>query len=329
MTHIRKNRAPTLVATVAVVGLLAAACGYHASLASIQVSPDTSVAARASQQFTAEGRDARGALFAITPTWSVAASGGTISNTGLFTAGPTAGTFLNTVKATDGNISGSASVVVTTPSPVLATITVTPAGPDSLPATTTRQFLAQGKDSAGNSFAFTPAWSIVAGGGTITTAGLFTAGTVPGVFTNTVKASSGTVAGYATVTVASSAVSLATMQELVHFAYDKSDLTADSRAALDAKVKVFQANPAMRILIVGHTDDRGTGAYNLALGSRRAEAVRDYLVAQGVASNRIDLETRGETQPLASGNSEDAMAQNRRGAFRILVATDVALAPKQ
>src|SRR5512146_3164497 len=164
MTHIRKNRA-ALVATVAVVGLLATACGYHARLASIQVSPDTSVAARASQQFTAEGRDARGALFAITPTWSVAASGGTISNAGLFTAGPTAGTFLNTVKATDGNISGSASVVVTTPAPVLATITVTPAGPDSLPATTTRQFLAQGKDSAGNSFAFTPAWSIVAGGG--------------------------------------------------------------------------------------------------------------------------------------------------------------------
>lgn len=328
MTHIRKNRAPTLVATVAVVGLLAAACGYHASLASIQVSPDTSVAARASQQFTAEGRDARGALFAITPTWSVAASGGTISNAGLFTAGPTAGTFLNTVKATDGNISGSASVVVTTPAPVLATITVTPAGPDSLPATTTRQFLAQGKDSAGNSFAFTPAWSIVAGGGTITTAGLFTAGTVPGVFTNTVKASSGTVAGYATVTVASSAVSLATMQELVHFAYDKSDLTADSRAALDAKVKVFQANPAMRILIVGHTDDRGTGAYNLALGTRRAEAVRDYLVAQGVATSRIELDTRGETQPIASGSSEDAMAQNRRGAFRILVAAD-APAPKQ
>jgi outer membrane protein OmpA-like peptidoglycan-associated protein len=328
MTHIRKNRAPTLVATVAVVGLLAAACGYHASLASIQVSPDTSVAARATQQFTAEGRDARGALFAITPTWSVAASGGTISNAGLFTAGPTAGTFLNTVKATDGNISGSASVVVTTPSPVLASITVTPAGPDSLPATTTRQFLAQGKDSAGNSFAFTPTWSIVAGGGTITTAGLFTAGTVPGVFTNTVKASSGTVAGYATVTVASSAASLATMRELVHFAYDKSDLTADSRAALDDKVKVFQANPAMRIVIVGHTDDRGTGAYNLALGTRRAEAVRDYLVAQGVASSRIELDTRGETQPIASGSSEDAMAQNRRGAFLILVASD-APAPKQ
>jgi len=124
------------------------------------------------------------------------------------------------------------------------------------------------------------------------------------------------------VTVASSSASLATMQELIHFAYDKSDLTEDSREALDSKVGVFSANPAMRIRIVGHTDNRGTGAYNLALGTRRAEAVRDYLVTRGVASSRIELETRGETQPIASGNSEGAMAQNRRDAFLILVASD-------
>ena len=102
----------------------------------------------------------------------------------------------------------------------------------------------------------------------------------------------------------------------------KSDLTEDSREALDGKVRVFRANPAMRILIVGHTDSRGTDAYNLALGTRRAEAVRDYLVAQGVASSRIELETRGESQPIASGTSEGAMAQNRRDAFIILVASE-------
>lgn len=67
---------------------------------------------------------------------------------------------------------------------------------------------------------------------------------------------------------------------------------------------------------------RGTDAYNLALGTRRAEAVRDYLVAQGVASSRIELETRGESQPIASGTSEGAMAQNRRDAFIILVASE-------
>jgi outer membrane protein OmpA-like peptidoglycan-associated protein len=325
MTHFMKNRTPTLFATIAVVGVLAAACaGYTAKLATITVRPDANLTASSSQQFVAEGRDERGSLFAITPAWSVVAHGGTIDGYGLFTAGSTVGTFPNTVTATDGSVSGNASVTVTPlPSPLLATITVSPAGPDTIPATTTRQFLADGRDAYGNRIAWlSPNWSVVAGGGTINGAGLFTAGTVPGIYTSTIKASSGNVAGYASVTVASSAASLATMRELVHFAYDKSDLTAASREALDDKVNVFRANPAMRILIVGHTDDRGTGGYNLALGTRRAEVVRDYLVAQGVASSRIELETRGETQPMASGNSEGAMAQNRRDAFLILVASD-------
>lgn len=323
MTHFIKNRTPTLFATIAVVGVLAAACaGYTAKLATISVRPDANLTANSNQQFVAEGRDERGSLFAITPAWSVVASGGTIDSDGLFTAGSTVGTFPNTVTATEGSVSGNASVTVTPPpSPLLATITVTPVGPDTIPATTTRQFLAEGRDAYGNRIAWlSPNWSVEAGGGTINSAGLFTAGSVPGIYTSTIKASSGNVAGYASVTVASSATSLATMRELVHFAYDKSDLTAETREALDDKVNVFRANPAMRILIVGHTDDRGTGDYNLALGTRRAEAVRDYLLAQGVASSRIELETRGETQPLAAGNSEGAMAQNRRDAFLILVA---------
>ena len=325
MTHIMKNRTPHLVAAVAVLGLLGVACaGYTPKLATITVTPDANLTVNSSQQFVAEGRDTRGALFPITPAWSVVANGGTIDERGLFVAGSMPGTFLNTVTATDGPISGNASVTVNPwPSPVLATITVSPAGSDTVPATTTRQFLAEGRDAYGNLIArFSPSWSVVADGGTINSAGLFTAGTVPGVYAGTVKASSGNVAGYASVTVASSAASLATMQELIHFAYDKSDLTEDSREALDSKVGVFSANPAMRIRIVGHTDNRGTGAYNLALGTRRAEAVRDYLVTRGVASSRIELETRGETQPIASGNSEGAMAQNRRDAFLILVASD-------
>jgi outer membrane protein OmpA-like peptidoglycan-associated protein len=332
MTQHMKHRTPALFAAVAVVGLLSAACaGYTARLASITVKPDAHLVANSNQQFTAEGRDSRGALFAITPVWAVAANGGTIDSTGLFTAGAVAGTFLNTVTASAGDIVGSASVTVTAPplSHTLASITVTSAGPDTIPALSTRQFLAEGKDSAGNSVSFSPTWAVVAGGGSIDNAGLFTAGTVPGVYINTIKASSGAIAGYATVTVASSAASLSTMQELVHFAYDKSDLTDSARASLDGKVKVFQANPAMRILIVGHTDNRGTGAYNLALGTRRAEAVRDYLVAKGVASSRIQLETRGETQPIASGKTEGAMAQNRRDAFLILVDADSVKAPKQ
>jgi outer membrane protein OmpA-like peptidoglycan-associated protein len=330
MTPTMQHRTPALLATIAVVGLMAGACGgYTARLATITVKPNATLSVNGTQQFVAEGRDARGNLFTISPAWTVA-DGGTIDSQGLFTAGSTAGTYPNAVTASDGTVFGSASVTVTPPpfSPALASITVTPAGPDTMPATTTRQFLAEGKDSAGNVVSFSPVWSVVAGGGSINTTGLFTAGTVPGIYSQTIRASRDNVSGYATVTVASSAASLATMQELVHFAYNKSDLTDESRAALDGKVLVFRANPAMRILIVGHTDNRGTDAYNLALGTRRAEAVRDYLVAQGVASTRIDLETRGETQPIAAGNSEDAMALNRRDAFRILVAPDSVMAPK-
>jgi outer membrane protein OmpA-like peptidoglycan-associated protein len=325
MSYLIKNRTAALFATVVVVGLLAAACaGYTPRLASITVRPDTNVRVNSRQQFVAQGRDTRGELFPIAPAWSVVASGGSIDNQGLFTAGSLPGTFPNTVMATDGAISGNATVTVTEPPlPALATITVSPAGSDTIPAMTTRQFLAEGRDPYGNLMSpVWPTWSVVAGGGTINNTGLFTAGTAPGIYTSTVQARSGSVAGYRTVTVASSAASLATMQELVHFAYDKSDLTDASREALDDKVGVFRSNPAMRILIVGHTDARGTGAYNLELGTRRAEAVRDYLVAQGVASSRIELETRGETQPIASGNSEGAMAQNRRDAFLILVAAD-------
>jgi outer membrane protein OmpA-like peptidoglycan-associated protein len=332
MKPILTHRTPAFLATVAVVSLLAAGCaGYTAKLASITVSPNVSLNANSRQLFVAEGRDSRGAIFPITPAWSVVANGGTIDNTGLFTAGTTVGTFPNTVTATDGKIFGTASVTVNAPAfPFpLTTITVTPSGPDTIAATTTRQFLAKGTDSVGSIVSFSPTWSVVSGGGSINNEGLFTAGAVPGIYTNTIKASSGTVAGFATVTVASTAAALATMQALVHFAYDKSDLTAEARTALDDKVKVFNANPAMRIVIVGHTDDRGTAAYNLALGTRRAEAVRDYLVAQGVATSRIELLTRGESHPLAAGGSDTAMAQNRHDSFRILVAADSVMMPKQ
>jgi len=90
MTHFMKNRTPTLFATIAVVGVLAAACaGYTAKLATITVRPDANLTANSNQQFVAEGRDERGSLFAITPAWSVVADGGTIDSYGMFTAGST------------------------------------------------------------------------------------------------------------------------------------------------------------------------------------------------------------------------------------------------
>ncbi len=168
-------------------------------LASIVVSPNpTSMAIGTTQQFLAVGKDAFGNVVQFTPSWSVVAGGGALSDTGLFTAGMVSGTFANTVQASDGSISGTATVTVT-PGP-LATITVTP-NPTSLNVGESRQFTAVGQDAGGNVVPITPLWSVVASGGAISTSGLFTAGTAPGTYENTVKATSGSISGTATVTV--------------------------------------------------------------------------------------------------------------------------------
>ena len=171
------------------------------ALATIVVTPSpTSLVISATQQFTAVGRDASNNVVAITPVWSVVASGGSINSTGLFTAGAVAGTFNNTVQATSGTISGTATVTVTAAVGALATITVTP-NPVVMPLNATQQLTAVGRDASNNVVAITPAWSVVASGGSINTNGLFTAGAVAGTFTNTVRATSGAISGTATVTV--------------------------------------------------------------------------------------------------------------------------------
>jgi hypothetical protein len=162
----------------------------------------------ATQQYVATGRDAGGNTVAFTPTWSIVAGGGVISSTGLFTAGTVAGTFTNTVQASSGAITGTATVTVT-PGP-LASITVTP-NPQTLPVGGTQTYTANGKDANGNAVAITPVWSIAAGGGTITSAGVFTAGNTPGTFTNTVTATSGGISGTATVTVTAGALATITV----------------------------------------------------------------------------------------------------------------------
>lgn len=175
-----------------------------APLASITITPDSvSLAGGATQQFSAVGRDAGGNLVAISPVWSVVAGGGAISASGLFTAGGAPGTYRNTVTASAGGKSASASVTIIVGA--LATITVTP-NPASLGAGASQQFTAVGRDGGGNVVPITPSWSVVAGGGTISSAGLFTAGTAAGTFENTVTATSGVKTGAATVTIAAAVV---------------------------------------------------------------------------------------------------------------------------
>lgn len=106
---------------------------------------------------------------------------------------------------------------------------------------------------------------------------------------------------------------------VIYFGYDKSDLTADSRAVLDGKLPLLRANGNVRIRIAGHTDERGSDAYNVALGQRRAAAAKRYLVDQGIAEDRIDVVSFGEERPAQAGTDETAWSKNRRDEFEIIV----------
>lgn len=106
---------------------------------------------------------------------------------------------------------------------------------------------------------------------------------------------------------------------VIYFDYDKSDLSADSRAVLDAKLPLMRANSAVRIRIAGHTDERGSDAYNVALGQRRAAAAKRYLVDQGIDEGRIDVVSFGEERPAQVGTDETAWSKNRRDEFEIIV----------
>lgn len=104
----------------------------------------------------------------------------------------------------------------------------------------------------------------------------------------------------------------------VYFDYDMSNIRDDQRATLEAKLPIFAANPDMRIRVAGHTDNRGSDEYNLALGQRRAAEVKQYLIARGIAADRIDVVSFGEERPAVAQDNEEAWAKNRRGEFEII-----------
>ena len=102
------------------------------------------------------------------------------------------------------------------------------------------------------------------------------------------------------------------LQAVVYFAFDSSEITAQAASVLNQHVSLLNSNPAAGVVIAGHTDERGSREYNMALGERRAQAARNYLAAQGVTANNIRVISYGEERPAAAGNTEDAYAQNRR-----------------
>lgn len=100
--------------------------------------------------------------------------------------------------------------------------------------------------------------------------------------------------------------------DTVHFTFASHDLGAESRAVLDWQVAWLKHNGASRLRVEGHADDHGTQSYDRSLGWRRAEAVKAYLIAQGVDGGRIETVSQGRDQPAVQGRGEAAWAQNRR-----------------
>ena len=108
----------------------------------------------------------------------------------------------------------------------------------------------------------------------------------------------------------------AVLTQKVYFDYDRDVLRDDARATLDAKVPILVANPNVTVAITGHTDERGTAEYNLALGQRRAAQVKRYLTSKGVEDARLTTQSLGDSQPAVQGTDESAYQQNRRAEFQ-------------
>jgi len=101
----------------------------------------------------------------------------------------------------------------------------------------------------------------------------------------------------------------------VQFGYDKSSLDSGAKKGIATNVEWMKKNAAAKVQIEGHCDSRGTIEYNVALGERRANAVKAYMVSLGIPANRLSVISYGKEKPIATGETEDAMAKNRRANF--------------
>jgi peptidoglycan-associated lipoprotein len=108
-----------------------------------------------------------------------------------------------------------------------------------------------------------------------------------------------------------------TLSDIVYFEYDSNELTAEAQEKLRTKIAILRANPGLQVQVEGHADERGSTEYNLALGQRRAETVREYLAGFGIEGNRVQTISYGEERPIVEGSQESAWARNRRAEFSI------------
>ncbi len=103
--------------------------------------------------------------------------------------------------------------------------------------------------------------------------------------------------------------------QTIYFAYDQAQLSGESRKSLQSNADWIKGHNDVVVQVEGHCDNRGSTEYNLALGERRAKAVRAYLVSLGIEANRLSVMSYGEEKPLVQGESEEAFTKNRRANF--------------
>jgi peptidoglycan-associated lipoprotein len=103
----------------------------------------------------------------------------------------------------------------------------------------------------------------------------------------------------------------------IYFDFDMSDLKSEAQANLQKKAEWLSANPMHSVSIAGHCDERGTAEYNLALGERRANSAKEYLLALGISKDRIETISYGEEKPVDPAHNEEAWAKNRRDDFSL------------
>lgn len=101
-------------------------------------------------------------------------------------------------------------------------------------------------------------------------------------------------------------------KRVVHFDYDSSELSNEDYQTLQAHAQFLKANLNSKVALMGHTDERGTREYNMALGERRAKSVQSYLITNGVSSNQLEAVSYGKEMPIDAGHNEAAWKENRR-----------------
>lgn len=124
-------------------------------------------------------------------------------------------------------------------------------------------------------------------------------------------------AGYGTLMNPDDLKAVASQFQAVLFDYDSAQVAASERSKLDAVAEYLRGTETVGLIVEGHCDERGSNEYNLALGERRAQAVRAYIIGLGIAAERIKTVSYGEEQPAAFGHDEESWAQNRRASFSL------------